>query len=292
MNAHSKETIREAVTKHYGTFARKQLEAGGAEGAAESAAESAAGKAGKAAACCGPDTGAATGTQVHQAEAACCGPDTDAATAQAWADRLYDDKDLGDIDGAIADLTLGCGNPIAIAELNPGETVLDLGSGAGLDCFLASRQVGAGGKVIGVDMTGSMLELAARNLEKVGARNVEFRRGYLEDLPVASDAVDVIISNCVINLSFDKGAVLSETFRVLRPGGRVRVSDIVWLREPTAGEQSDLASWAGCVAGALTVADFTNKLEEAGFTGIEITPATPENPQGFSSASISARKPW
>jgi SAM-dependent methyltransferase len=239
------------VTDHYGSFARKQLE------------------------------------QDNPQDAGCC--TSDCGTGTTTGNQLYTDEFVAEITVGIADQTLGCGNPIAIAELQPGETVLDLGSGAGLDCFLAARRVGPQGKVIGVDMTDHMLELANRNLRKVGSRNVEFRKGYLEALPVDEASVDVILSNCVINLSVDKPAVLREAHRVLKPGGRFRVSDIVWLREPTPEEQTDLASWAGCVAGALTVADYTRLLNEAGFTDVDIAPG--KNTGGWAGASILAIKP-
>ena len=188
-------------------------------------------------------------------------------------------------------MSLGCGNPMAIAELKAGESVLDLGSGSGLDCFLAANQVGETGRVVGLDMTDSMLELAARNLKKVGATNVEFQRGEMESMPLPDDQFDVIISNCVINLSPDKDAVFAESYRVLKPGGRVRVSDIVWTRTPTEAERSDLASWAGCIAGALEIDEAKEKLASAGFVDIDITKSGEVNKGGWVSASISATKP-
>jgi SAM-dependent methyltransferase len=169
--------------------------------------------------------------------------------------------------------------------------VLDLGSGSGLDCFLAAQQVGPTGRAIGIDMTDDMLELARRNLAKVGAKNVEFRKGEMEAMPVTDSEVDVIISNCVINLSPDKDAVFRESFRVLKTGGRLRVSDIVWTREPTDAERSDLASWAGCVAGALHVDEYVAKLERAGFADIETKLAGEPSKKGWASAYISAVKP-
>lgn len=271
MTKPSAETIRTAVAKRYGEFAEAKL----------SRAEAAAG-------CCSPSA-AGTSRCSPSTEASEC---TDGGTAtSSWAEGLYHTQDIGKLDETIAKMTLGCGNPIAIAELQPGETVLDLGSGAGLDCFLASKQVGPEGSVIGIDMTDAMLELSRRNLDQVGAKNVEFRKGFLEDLPVDPDTVDTIISNCVINLTHDKGVVFREAFRVLKPGGRFRVSDIVWLRDPSAQEQSDLASWAGCVAGALTGEAFAAGLRDAGFTDIAIQHRQPDNPQGWTSAEILARKP-
>jgi SAM-dependent methyltransferase len=206
-------------------------------------------------------------------------------------DRLCTQEDLSKIDAGIAQMSLGSGNPIALAELEPGETVLDLGSGAGLDCFLAARKVGAEGKVIGVDMTPDMMALARRNLENLRLENVEFREGRMESLPVPSASVDVVISNCVINLSPDKSVVLGEVFRVLRPGGRLRVSDIVWVRPRPEGDEVDLTSWTCCVAGALPADTFKALLDEAGFTEIGIEQDEPEEDRGWTNADISARKP-
>jgi arsenite methyltransferase len=221
----------------------------------------------------------------------CCGPgESPQEEVSGWARQLYSAQELGTVPQTVAELSLGCGNPIALAELREGEVVVDLGSGAGLDCFLAAQRVGPSGRVIGVDMTPEMLDLARRNLEKIGAGNVEFRAGEIEALPVSSESVDVIISNCVINLSPDKDAVLREAFRVLKPRGRLRVSDIVWLREPTEREQSDLASWAGCVAGALTVDAFAAKLRAAGFENVRIEHGDDAG-RGWTSAYISADKP-
>jgi arsenite methyltransferase len=171
-----------------------------------------------------------------------------------------------------ADLGLGCGNPQAIAALQPGETVLDLGSGAGFDCFLAARQVGQTGQVIGVDMTAEMLAKARKNAGEAGLGNVEFRLGEIEHLPVADASVDVILSNCVINLSPDKGQVFREAFRVLRPGGRLAISDIVALGTMPEEIRNDLALYAGCIAGAATVNELETMLREAGFDQIRIQP--------------------
>ncbi len=171
-----------------------------------------------------------------------------------------------------ADLGLGCGNPQAIAALQPGETVLDLGSGAGFDCFLAVRQVGPSGLVIGVDMTAEMVTKARQNAEKAGYGNVEFRLGEIEHLPVADASVDVIISNCVINLSPDKFQVFREAFRVLRPGGRLAISDIVTTAPLPEEVRHDLALYAGCIAGAATIMEIEAMLREAGFKQIRIQP--------------------
>ena len=230
--------------------------------------------------------------------AACCGPDCCAPEDAALSDAdqigavaaFYQDTATGDLPASVTDAALGCGNPTAIAELHPGETVLDLGSGGGIDCFLAAKQVGPDGHVIGVDMTDEMLNLAARNKERVGATNVEFRKGQIEQIPVEDATVDVIISNCVINLSTDKDAVLRSAFRVLKPGGRFRVSDIVLTRQLSLDEEQYLAEWAGCIAGALHRDDFASALGAAGFhdVRIEIGDAWRD---GVHSANITAVKP-
>jgi SAM-dependent methyltransferase len=169
-------------------------------------------------------------------------------------------------------VSYGCGDPITLASLEPGQTVLDLGSGAGLDCFFAARKVGETGKVIGVDMTPEMIERARSSAERLDLHNVEFRQGYLEDLPVESNSVDVIISNCVINLSPDKSQVFTEAFRVLKSGGKLAVSDIVTDGPlPDAVKQS-LSAWAGCVAGAVEANDYIGMMKSVGFTNISITP--------------------
>lgn len=171
-----------------------------------------------------------------------------------------------------ADLGLGCGNPQAIAALREGETVLDLGSGGGIDCFLAARQVGESGKVIGVDMTGEMLDRARENAKAAGMRNVEFRLGEIEHLPVADGEVDVILSNCVINLSPDKPAVFREAFRVLAPGGRLAISDIIATAPLPQEVRENVELHVGCVAGAALIDELEKMLAEAGFTDIRITP--------------------
>jgi ubiquinone/menaquinone biosynthesis C-methylase UbiE len=171
-----------------------------------------------------------------------------------------------------ADLGLGCGNPQAIAALQPGETVLDLGSGAGFDCFLAVRQVGPTGQVIGVDMTAEMVAKAREHAGEAGYFNVEFRLGEIEHLPVADASVDVIISNCVINLSPDKPMVFREAFRVLKPGGRLAISDIVTTAPLPEEVRNDLALYAGCIAGAATIAELEAMLRESGFDNIRIQP--------------------
>lgn len=189
--------------------------------------------------------------------------------------------------------SLGCGNPVAIAELKEGEVVLDLGSGAGLDCFLAARRVGEKGKVIGLDMTPEMLEKARENAERVGATNVEFRLGEMEAIPLEDASVDVVISNCVINLSPDKDAVFREAFRVLRPGGRMSISDIVWLGEPPPALRRSLELWAGCIAGALEKEDYLKKIKAAGFDIKEtsLKEFLPGKPRNIASLTLKAVKP-
>ena len=183
--------------------------------------------------------------------------------------ELYE-ADLSVLPQDVTGLSLGCGDPITLAELQPGQTVLDLGSGGGIDCFLAAKQVGSTGHVIGVDMTPEMLAKANRNKAKMGADNVEFRQGYIEDIPVNENAVDVIISNCVINLSPDKTAVFREAYRVLKSGGKLAVSDMVTQGHFTPQERMDMSQWAGCITGAEDVTDYAAWLKEAGFTNISI----------------------
>ena len=181
----------------------------------------------------------------------------------------YDTEDLGVASGAAAS-TLGCGNPQAIASLRPGETVLDLGSGAGFDCLLASRQVGPAGRVIGVDMTPEMLEAAWVNARMSGCENVEFRMGAIERLPVEDDSVDVILSNCVINLSPDKRSVFAEAYRVLRPGGRLAISDVVGIKPLPESVSQDSAAYCGCVGGAAQIGELEEVLRAVGFECVNV----------------------
>lgn len=183
----------------------------------------------------------------------------------------YSKKDVGEIpDGA--NMGLGCGNPQAIASLTIGESVLDLGSGGGFDCFLAIKEVGESGHVIGVDMTSQMISKARKNADKIGHKNIEFRLGEIENLPVADATIDVIISNCVINLSPQKSRVFQESFRVLKPGGRLAISDVVATAALPDKLKSDMALFTGCMAGASPITDIENMLKIAGFEGIEIKP--------------------
>jgi ubiquinone/menaquinone biosynthesis C-methylase UbiE len=201
--------------------------------------------------------------------AACCGPDADVAIDQIAV--LYDQApDAAQLPDGVTNLSLGCGDPVTLASLQPGQTVLDLGSGGGIDCFLAAKRVGKTGRVIGVDMTPQMLEKARANKAKVGADNVEFRLGEIEHLPVADEEVDIIISNCVINLSPDKPAVFQEAYRVLRPGGRLAVTDIVSDGPLPDQIKQNLAAWAECVGGALDVTDYVLAIKSAGFVDINV----------------------
>lgn len=186
--------------------------------------------------------------------------------------NLYRDDETAALPQAAVTASLGCGNPTALAQITPGETVLDLGSGGGIDVLLSARRVGSTGKVYGLDMTDEMLELARANQAKAGVTNVEFLKGDIEHIPLPDNSVDLIISNCVINLSPDKDRVLAEAFRVLKPGGRFAVSDIVIRGEMPADIQRSIELWAGCVAGALEESDYKAKLERAGFEQISIEP--------------------
>jgi arsenite methyltransferase len=231
--------IREAVRERY----------------AEAARSVGAGRA----ACCGPSA------------ASCgCGSDIPDACGEDFGVELYASGEREAIPDAARLASLGCGNPTAVAELHEGETVLDLGSGGGIDVLLSARRVGPSGKAYGVDMTDEMLELARSNQREAGVENVEFLKGTIEEVPLSDDSVDVIISNCVINLSGDKPAVFREAARVLRPGGRFAVSDIVADPGMDEATRRDMAQWTGCIAGALTEEEFRRELEAAGFEGVEV----------------------
>jgi SAM-dependent methyltransferase len=209
--------------------------------------------------------------------ASCCAPDDGALAQSGYAFQLYDSSQLADLPNSVTGASLGCGNPTAIAALQPGQVVLDLGSGGGIDCFLAARQVGPTGWAFGLDMTPAMIDLAERNKARLGdaASNVSFHLGEMEAIPLPDESVDVIISNCVINLSPDKEAVFREALRVLRPGGYLAVSDIVALQPLPEWLTEDPVAWSNCVSGALTVDGFAAKLRSAGFREVEITGLTP-----------------
>jgi arsenite methyltransferase len=237
MNSLENDAIRAAVREHYGSVAT------------------------------GNNTGSATEAEEKKG---CCAPSCCGGTTSTSLKVGYSEADISSAPQG-ADLGLGCGNPQAIASLKPGETVLDLGAGAGFDAFLAARQVGANGRVIGVDMTPAMIEKARANAGKVGAENVDFRLGEIEHLPVADASVDVIISNCVINLSPDKLAVFAEAYRVLKPGGRLAISDVVATAPLPPAIAASVAAHAGCIAGAAEIGTLRNILERTGFSDIEIT---------------------
>jgi ubiquinone/menaquinone biosynthesis C-methylase UbiE len=227
--------IRKAVQQKYGEVARR-VTSGAKSG------------------CCGPSS--------------CCGGgETDPITRE-----LYDAAQTSTLPETAIQASLGCGNPTALATLNPGEVVLDLGSGGGIDVLLSARRVGPTGKAYGLDMTDDMLALARANQKKAGVTNVEFLKGEIEHIPLPDNSVDVIISNCVINLSADKDQVLREAFRVLKPGGRFAVSDVVVRGEVPEAIRKSLLLWAGCVAGALGDHEYSSKLASAGFEAIEIEP--------------------
>ena len=214
--------------------------------------------------------------QARAVETSCCGmtpvATTDAQGQVVFGGDLYgSDTTEGAPEAAVA-ASLGCGVPTAVADLHPGEVVLDLGSGAGADVLISARRVAPGGRAIGLDMTEEMLDLARRNAAEAGVDNVEFLHGYLEDIPLSADSVDVVISNCVLNLAADKTVVLTEAARVLRPGGRLAFSDVIADDNMDETTKADMQQWTGCIAGALTHTEFTDALTAAGFTDIEIRP--------------------
>ena len=240
--------VKEKVRERYGEIAAQFAEKG------------------EPASCCSPQQTSCCPPE----QTTCCGPNQADVDRLTNAMRLYSAQELTDLPESVTDVALGCGNPTAIAELKPGEVVLDLGSGGGIECFLAARQVGPQGRVIGLDMTPEMIKLARQNAKKVGATNVEFRYGEMEDMPIPDESVDVIISNCVINLSPDKDRVFSEAYRVLRPGGRLAVSDIVTYGPLPEVVRNNLEAWAGCVAGALDETVYLDKMRQVGFTQVEV----------------------
>jgi len=201
----------------------------------------------------------------------CCGPSS-CGCGDPITSNLYSDSETNDLPADAVAVSLGCGNPTALIELLPGQTVLDLGSGGGIDVLLSARRVGPSGKVYGLDMTDEMLALARENRRKAGATNVEFLKGTIEEIPLPDQSVDVIISNCVINLSEDKDAVLREAFRVLKPGGRFAVSDVVIRGAVPSEIRRSMELWVGCVAGALEEEEYAAKLKGAGFESVEVEP--------------------
>ncbi len=251
MNIIEQERVRQSVRDTYGKIAR----------AGEAQTETP-----QDASCCGQ-----LETLPQSTDCACGCGEEDISAEEMQVLMGYSKEELaGAPDGA--NMGLGCGNPVALATLKPGEVVVDLGSGGGFDCFLAAREVGETGSVIGVDMTSDMVTKARGNAEKVGAGNVEFRLGEIEHLPVADNSADIIMSNCVVNLSPDKLSVYRDAYRVLKPGGRLAISDIVATAKLPPKIQEDLALVAACVGGAATIDDTKALLEEAGFTGIQVRP--------------------
>jgi arsenite methyltransferase len=240
---------------------------------------------------------AATAAATHAGSGCCgsafadCGQDmalTDKEGTEVFGGTLYEEADAAPR-GAI-EASLGCGVPTAVADLHEGETVLDLGSGGGADVFLSARRVGLTGKAIGLDMTDEMLELARSHAAEAGLDNVEFVKGYIEDIPLADESVDVVISNCVINLAADKGKVLREAARVLRPGGRFAVSDVIADDVMDATTRADMEQWTGCIAGALTRGQFEAALADAGLVDLEVHETHRVHEQAVS-AIVRARKP-
>jgi arsenite methyltransferase len=220
---------------------------------------------------------------------ACCGPVAKDST-EAFGAGQYDATDLAELPAEAVAGSIGCANPVALARLERGEDVLDLGSGGGIDVLLSARRVGPEGRAYGVDMTADMLELARANLLRAGVDNAEFLEGRIEAVPLPDLSVDVVVSNCVINLSADKDAVFFEAHRVLRPGGRLAVADVVADREPGAELLADDAAWAACIAGAVTRDRYRAQLERAGFTNVEIVDSHPVA-DGFWSVFVRASKP-
>lgn len=259
------ERIKSAVRQAYGGIARRFVDAPNTGGATQGG-------------CCGssppvtqkdPQAGCCGSSRSEARDGrqeSCCGPQVGTPPATTY----YSAAELDGLPDSVTDASLGCGNPLAIAELQAGEVVLDLGSGGGIDCFLAARQVGPEGRVIGLDMTPDMIKLARRNAKKMGATNVDFRYGEMEEIPLHDHSVDAVISNCVVNLSPDKDAVFREVFRVLRPGGRMNLSDIVVDGDLPRSIRDSLDAWAGCVAGALDEAEYLSKIQAAGFEDVEV----------------------
>ena len=221
------------------------------------------------------------------AQTSCCGPD---GSTPVFGEILYADADRASLPDAAVLASLGCGNPTAVADLREGERVLDLGSGGGIDVILSARRVGPTGRAFGLDMTDEMLELAVRNAAEAGVTNVEFVRGTIESVPLPSSTIDVVISNCVINLAADKAAVFREIARVLRPGGRVGVSDVVADDALSPAERAERGSFAGCIAGALSFSEYRAGLAAVGLTDVEVVPTHPVA-EGLHAAIVRATKP-
>jgi len=234
---------------------------------------------------------AETARSVTAGGSGCCGPSSccDEPSGTGFGEALYSAEQRGDLPEAAMLASLGCGNPTAVAELREGETVLDLGSGGGIDVILSARRVGPEGIAYGLDMTDEMLALARRNVAEAGARNVHLLKGYIEAIPLPAESVDVVISNCVINLSSDKAAVISEIARVLKPGGCVGISDVVAEDRLSRADRAERGSLVGCIAGALSRAEYVAGLEAAGLEQVEVT-FTHEVADGMHGAIVGARK--
>ena len=230
---------------------------------------------------------AAAALAVTEGATGCCGPDP---VDERFGPTQYDDAARDELPAAAVAASLGCGNPLVVAELAPGEAVLDLGSGGGIDVILSARRVAPGGRAYGVDMTDEMLDLARRNAAEAGVDNVEFLKGDIEDVPLPDGSIDVVISNCVINLSVDKPAVFAEMFRVLRPGGRVGVSDVVAEDRLSAADRAERGDHAGCIAGALSLSEYESQLAAAGFDDVSVT-FTHDVADGLHGAIVRATKP-
>jgi len=233
---------------------------------------------------------AAAALQVTGGALGCCGPQPVEIDDDTFGAALYTADDQSALPAEAVAASLGCGNPTAVADLHEGERVLDLGSGGGIDVLLSARRVGPAGRAYGLDMTEEMLALALANQKKADATNVEFLKGTIEAIPLPADTIDVVISNCVVNLSTDKPAVFAETYRVLVPGGRIGISDVVADDALTPGQRAERGDHVGCIAGALSFTEYREGLESAGFAGIEITP-THSVADGMHSAVIRAVKP-
>ena len=229
---------------------------------------------------------ASKGSQGSCGSGSCCGTTADADFGQG----LYEAEQRGELPEAAALASLGCGNPTAVADLREGETVLDLGSGGGIDVILSAKRVGPNGLAYGLDMTEEMLALARRNAAEAGVRNAIFLRGVIEDVPLPADSVDVVISNCVVNLSTDKPAVLAELARVLKPGGRLGISDVVAEDRLSPDERAERGSFVGCIAGALSKDEYETGLAAAGFEDVSVT-FTHEVEDGIHGAIVKARRP-
>ncbi|MCK9486400.1 MAG: arsenite methyltransferase [Dehalococcoidia bacterium] len=305
--------IQRAVVDTYGARARAVLASAGAPPTADACCAPASAEDAAAGACCSPAASmtAASAAQpmsvsfqaaaasAPTADESCCGPDCCDGSAQAASEgnpaagqqfgaALYEATDVSALPESVVAASAGCGNPLAIAALRPGERVLDLGSGGGIDCFLAARQVGEAGEVWGLDMTPDMVALARHNAGEVGLENVRFRLGEIEDIPFEEGRFDVIMSNCVINLSADKPRVFREAFRVLAAGGRLGVSDMVQVGELSEGQRASLDQWAGCIAGALPLEDYLDAIRAAGFVQVEAQHEA--TAPGVVSAYLTARK--